>query len=445
MSQPIPITRDVPLSPIVGNAEWHARRLAATPRGVAVMGGFYIARARNAEVWDVEGRRYLDFAGGIAVLNTGHCHPRVVAAVQAQVENFAHTCYQVLPYASYVELAEKINQRTPGTWVKKTAFWSTGAEAVENAIKIARAATGRPGVIAFDGAFHGRTLLGMALTGKVVPYKVGFGPFPADIFHAPFPNPLHGISSAQALDQIRQRFKSDIDPRRVAAFIYEPVQGEGGFYPAPVEFIAGLREIADQHGILLIADEIQSGFGRTGKLFASEHHSVPLDMLTFAKSLAAGLPLSGVCGRAEVMDAAEPGGLGGTYAGNPLAIAAAHAVLDIIDDEALCARADVLGARLRSQLKSLQDRVPQIAEVRGPGSMVAVEFCLGDGTPAPEFTKQVQTLALAQGLILLTCGVYGNVIRFLYPLTTSDEVFAEGLATLEAALIEAGAAHESRA
>lgn len=292
------------------NSDWLARRDAATPRGIAILENFFVARAENAELWDIEGRRYIDFAGGIGVLNTGHRHPRVMAAVRAQLEQFTHTCYQVVPYASYVALAERINALVPGAWAKRTAFFSTGAEAVENAVKVARSATGRPGVVAFDGAFHGRTFLGMALTGKVVPYKIGFGPFPGDVFHAPFPNSLHGVSVVDALRQVQRLFKSEIDPKRVAAFLFEPVQGEGGFYPAPTEFIAGLRRIADEHGILLIADEVQSGFARTGKLFASSHHNVPIDLVTFAKSLAAGLPLSGLCGRAELMNAPAPGGLG---------------------------------------------------------------------------------------------------------------------------------------
>jgi 4-aminobutyrate aminotransferase len=405
---------------------------------VSVLEHFFAARAENAELWDIEGRRFIDFASGIAVLNTGHRHPRVIEAIKSQLDCFTHTAYQTIPYASYIALAEKINQRTPGHWPKKTIFLTTGAEAVENAIKIARVATGRTGIIAFDGAFHGRTFFAMALTGKMEPYKVGFGPFPGDVYHAAFPNPLHGVSVEDALNSIRRLFKSDIDPKRVAAFIFEPVQGEGGFYPAPVAFIAGLRRIADEHGILLIADEIQTGFARTGKLFASSHHSIAIDLITFAKSLAAGLPLAGVCGRAELMDATEPGGLGGTYGGNPLAIAAAHAVLDVIDDEELEARATVLGDRLTRRINALKARVPFIAEMRGPGSMVAVEFIDPDTQkPAPEFTKRVQQLALENGLILLTCGVYGNVIRFLYPLTTPDAVFDEALDIIERAILRA--------
>ena len=414
------------------NAELKSRKDAATPRGVGVMCDFYAERAENAELWDVEGRRFIDFAAGIAVCNTGHRHPKILAAIRDQLDHFTHTAYQIVPYASYVELAEKINQRSPGDYPKKTAFFTTGAEAVENAIKIARAATGRPGVIAFTGGFHGRTLMGMALTGKVAPYKIGFGPFPSDVFHAPFPNPLHGVTTADSLKAIDALFKADIDPKRVAAIIFEPVQGEGGFYSAPAEFVRALRKLCNEHGILLIADEVQTGFARTGKLFAMHHHDVVPDLMTMAKSLAGGMPLSGVVGRADVMDAAAPGGLGGTYAGNPLAIAAAHAVLDIIDEEKLCERATVLGDRVKAKLIALQGEVPQIADVRGPGGMVAVEFCKAGSTePDAEFTRRVQTRALERGLLLLVCGVYSNVVRFLFPLTIQDSVFDEAMVILE--------------
>ena len=421
----------------VKNAELKTRKDAATPRGVGVMCDFYAERAENSELWDVEGRRYIDFAAGIAVNNTGHRHPKIVAAIREQLDHFTHTAYQIVPYASYVELAEKINRRAPGDHPKKTAFFTTGAEAVENAIKIARAATGRPGVIAFTGGFHGRTMMGMALTGKVAPYKLGFGPFPSDVFHAPFPNALHGVSVEDSLKAIEFLFKADIDPKRVAAIIFEPVQGEGGFYQAPVEFVRALRKLCNEHGILLIADEVQTGFARTGKLFAMHHYDVVPDLMTMAKSLAGGMPLSGVVGRAEIMDAAAPGGLGGTYAGNPLAVASAHAVLDIIDEEKLCERAVKLGDRVKATLNALQHDVPQIAEVRGPGAMIAVEFCKPGGhEPDAEFTKRVQTRALERGLLLLVCGVYSNVVRFLFPLTIQDNVFDEALTILQEVLKE---------
>ena len=416
------------------NAAIDARRIAATPRGVGIGFPIYAERALNAELWDVEGRRYIDFGSGIAVLNTGHRHPRVVEAIRAQLECFTHTAYQVVPYESVVSLAERLNRLTPGTHAKKTAFFTTGAEAVENAIKIARAATRRPGVIALGGGFHGRTFMGMALTGKVVPYKTGFGPFPGSIFHVPAPIALHGVSVDDSLRAIDKLFKADIEPEQVAAIILEPVQGEGGFYAAPPAFMRALREICDRHGILLIADEIQTGFARTGKWFAMDHYDVVPDLMTMAKSLAGGTPLSAVCGRAEIMDAPAPGGLGGTYAANALAIAAAHAVLDVIEDERLCERAQILGDRLKARLEGLRAKVPQIADVRGLGAMVAVEFAGADGAPDPEFTKQVQTRARDAGLLLLTCGVHANVVRFLFPLTIEDAVLGEGLDILAAAL-----------
>ncbi|WP_439687643.1 4-aminobutyrate--2-oxoglutarate transaminase [Cupriavidus oxalaticus] len=416
------------------NAELVRRKDAATPRGVGVMCNFYAERALNSEIWDVEGKRYIDFAAGIAVLNTGHRHPRLVEAVEKQLGRFTHTAYQIVPYASYIELAEKINRRAPGRSAKKTAFFTTGAEAVENAIKIARAATGRPGVIAFSGGFHGRTMMGMALTGKVAPYKIGFGPFPGEVYHAPYPCALHGVSTEDSLKALQHLFKADIDPKRVAAIIFEPVQGEGGFNVAPADFVRALRAACDEHGILLIADEVQTGFGRTGKLFAMEHYDVAPDLTTMAKSLAGGMPLSAVCGRAEVMDAPAPGGLGGTYAGNPLAVASALAVLDVLESERLIERGAELGQRLMARLESLRPRVPQIAEVRGVGAMMAVEFRQADGSPDPDFTRTVQNRALEKGLLLLSCGVYGNVIRFLFPLTIQDEVMNEGLDILAEAL-----------
>nr|WP_316642289.1 4-aminobutyrate--2-oxoglutarate transaminase [uncultured Roseateles sp.] len=416
------------------NASIDARRIAATPRGVGIGFPIYAQRALNAEIWDVEGRRYIDFGSGIAVLNTGHRHPRIVQAIQAQLDCFTHTAYQVVPYESVVRLAERLNALTPGNHAKKTAFFTTGVEAVENAIKIARAHTRRPGVIALSGAFHGRTYMGMALTGKVAPYKQGFGPFPGSIFHVPAPMALHHVSVDDSLRAIQQLFKCDIEPTQVAAIIVEPIQGEGGFYVMPTEFLRALRQLCDQHGIVLIADEIQTGFARTGKLFAMEHHGVLPDLMTMAKSLAGGVPLSAVCGRAEIMDAPAPGGLGGTYAGHALAIASAHAVLDVIEDEQLCARAERLGQTLKTRLNALRATVPQIADVRGLGAMVAMEFAQADGTPDPEFTKQVIQRAQAAGLLLLSCGVHGNVIRFLFPLTIEDTVLDEGLSLLARAL-----------
>ncbi|AZS80559.1 4-aminobutyrate--2-oxoglutarate transaminase [Achromobacter sp. MY14] len=416
------------------NQDLNTRRSLATPRGVGVMCDFYAVRAENATLWDANGKEYIDFAGGIAVLNTGHLHPKVKAAVAAQLDNFTHTAYQIVPYESYISLAERINRLAPIDGLKKTAFFTTGVEAVENAIKIARSATGRSGVIAFSGSFHGRTMLGMALTGKVAPYKLSFGPMPGDIYHVPFPNGTQSISVADSLKALDLLFKCDIDPKRVAAIIIEPVQGEGGFNITPPELMSALRKICDEHGILLIADEVQTGFGRTGKLYAMEHHSVQADLITMAKSLGGGFPISGVVGRADVMDGPAAGGLGGTYAGNPLAVAAAHAVLDVIAEEKLCDRANVLGEKLRAHLEGLRAKVPGIADVRGLGSMVALELNDASGKPDAEAVKRVQARALEQGLILLSCGVYGNVLRFLYPLTIPDAQFDRALAILSDAL-----------
>ena len=416
------------------NQDLNTRRSLATPRGVGVMCDFYAVRAENATLWDANGKEYIDFAGGIAVLNTGHLHPKVKAAVSAQLDNFTHTAYQIVPYEGYVSLAERINRLAPIDGLKKSAFFTTGVEAVENAIKIARSATGRSGVIAFSGSFHGRTMLGMALTGKVAPYKLSFGPMPGDIYHVPFPNGTQSITVADSLKALDLLFKVDIDPKRVAAIIIEPVQGEGGFNITPPELMSALRKVCDEHGILLIADEVQTGFGRTGKLFAMEHHSVQADIITMAKSLGGGFPISGVVGRADVMDGPAAGGLGGTYAGNPLAVAAAHAVLDVIAEEKLCERAVQLGDKLRAHLEGLRAKVPGIADVRGLGSMVAVELNDANGKPDAEAVKKVQARAIEQGLILLSCGVYGNVLRFLYPLTIPDAQFDRALAILSEAL-----------
>jgi 4-aminobutyrate aminotransferase len=351
------------------------------------------------------------------------------------MDKFTHTAYQIVPYESYVTLAEKINALAPVSGQAKTAFFTTGAEAVENAVKIARAHTGRPGVIAFSGGFHGRTYMTMALTGKVAPYKIGFGPFPGSVYHVPYPSDLHGISTQDSLDAIERLFKSDIEAKQVAAIIFEPVQGEGGFNVAPKELVAAIRRLCDEHGIVMIADEVQSGFARTGKLFAMDHYADKPDLMTMAKSLAGGMPLSGVVGNANIMDAPAPGGLGGTYAGNPLAVAAAHAVLNIIDKESLCERANQLGQRLKNTLIDAKESVPAIAAVRGLGSMIAAEFNDPQtGEPSAAIAQKIQQRALAQGLLLLTCGAYGNVIRFLYPLTIPDAQFDAAMKILQDAL-----------
>jgi 4-aminobutyrate aminotransferase len=416
------------------------RKNAAIAKGVGMTTQVYADRAENAEIWDKEGNRYIDFAAGIAVVNTGHRHPRVIAAVKAQLDRFTHTCHQVVPYENYVALAERLNGLLPGDFAKKTIFATTGAEAVENAVKIARHYTGRAAVVAFAGGFHGRTFMGMALTGKVQPYKAGFGPMMGDVWHLPFPVALHGTSTDDALAALDRLFKADLEPARVAAIIVEPVQGEGGFYEAPSGFMAALRRVCDQHGIVLIADEVQTGFARTGKMFAMEHHGVAADITCMAKGLGGGLPISAVTGRAEIMDSPNPGGLGGTYAGNPLGVAAAHAVLDVIEDEQLCERATRLGQRLKQRLAGMRDGVPEIVDIRGPGFMNAVEFNVaGKAEPNPAFTNRVREEALKRGLILLTCGVYGNVIRFLAPLTIPDAVFDEALDILEASMLAARA------
>ncbi|EMB4312606.1 TPA: 4-aminobutyrate transaminase [Klebsiella aerogenes] len=416
----------------MSNNEFHQRRLSATPRGVGVMCNFFAQSAQNATLTDVEGNEYIDFAAGIAVLNTGHRHPRMVAAVEQQLQQFTHTAYQIVPYESYVSLAEKLNELAPVKGPAKTAFFSTGAEAVENAVKIARAHTGRPGVIAFGGGFHGRTYMTMALTGKVAPYKLGFGPFPGSVYHVPYPSALHGISTADSITALERLFKADIEAKQVAAIIFEPVQGEGGFNVAPKELVAAVRRLCDEHGIVMIADEVQSGFARTGKLFSMDHYVDKPDLMTMAKSLAGGMPLSGVVGNAQIMDAPAPGGLGGTYAGNPLAVAAAHAVLDIIDNEALCERAQFLGERLLATLQEVKGWCPALVEARGVGSMIAAEFFdPATGEPSAAIAQKIQQQALEQGLLLLTCGQYGNVIRFLYPLTIPDAQFSRALTILQ--------------
>ncbi|AIB14295.1 4-aminobutyrate aminotransferase (plasmid) [Azospirillum argentinense] len=424
----------------MSNQSFQDRRNAAVPRGLANAMPVYVDRAENAELWDVEGNRFIDFAGGIAVLNTGHRHPKIIEAVKAQLDRFTHTCAMVTPYESFVTLAERLNALVPGSTPKKTAFFTTGAEAVENAVKIARAHTGRPGVIAFSGAFHGRTLLAMALTGKVVPYKVGFGPFPAEVYHAPFPNAYRGVSVQDSLKALEQLFKSDVDATRVAAIIVEPVQGEGGFNIAPPEFLQALRKICDDNGILLIIDEIQTGFARTGKMFAIEHSGVEPDLMTMAKSLAGGFPLSAVTGKAEIMDAPIPGGIGGTYAGSPLATTAALAVLDVIEEEKLIQRSNDLGERIAGRFRTMAQRntLSVIGDVRNLGGMIAMELVKDRGTkePAPELTKALVAKAAEKGLVLLSCGTYGNVIRILVPLTASDALVDEGLDIIERSLEE---------
>jgi 4-aminobutyrate aminotransferase len=415
--------------------------MAAVPRGIGHATQIYAKRAKNAEIWSEDGKRYIDFGAGIAVVNTGHQNPRILAAIAKQMESFTHVCFQVTPHENYVALAERLNAIAPVSGPAKTMLASTGAEAVENAVKVARVFTGRPGIISFSGGFHGRTHMGMALTGKAVPYKKGFGPFPADIYNVAFPNLYHGTSSAESIKALKALFKYQADPSTIAGIIIEPVQGEGGFNIAPTDFLQSLRALCDEHGIVLIADEIQTGFARTGKMFGLEHSGVKADVVTLAKGLAGGLPLSAIVGRADIMDASNPGGLGGTYAGNPVACAAAHAVLDIIKDDDLCGRANAIGEIILGRCRELAARsnLNCIGDVRGLGAMCAVEFVKDtkSGEPAPELTAQVLKSANERGLILLSCGTYGNVIRFLPPLTASDALIKEGIDIFEASLTEA--------
>ncbi|MDR3468186.1 MAG: 4-aminobutyrate--2-oxoglutarate transaminase [Xanthobacteraceae bacterium] len=420
------------------NAELLERRNHAVARGIGHATTLSAQRAVNAELWDVEGRRYVDFAGGIAVLNTGHRHPKVVAAIQEQLERFTHTSFQVTLYDSYIRLAERLNALVPISGPVKSALFTTGAEATENAVKMARAFTGRAGVIAFTGGFHGRTALASALTGKVRPYKKGLGPSLPNVWHVPFPVPQHDVTPHDALKHLDYVFRADVDPSDVAAIIVEPVQGEGGFHQVPPELMLGLRDVCDAHGIVLIADEIQTGFGRTGKMFAMEHYGVEPDLMCVAKSLAGGLPQSGVVGRAAIMDAAEPGGLGGTYGGNPLACAAALAILDLFADGSLLARANEVGALIKGRLAAIQGRndVRPIAAIRGLGAMIAFDIVTERGGREPDAaaTKAVTRRAEERGLILLSCGTSANTIRILVPLTASDAVIGEGLDALEQAL-----------
>ena len=415
-----------------------ARRQAAVTTAIGHVHPLFAERAKNAELWDVDGKRFIDFSSGIAVVNTGHLHPKVKAAAVAQLDKFSHTCFHVAMYEQYVELAERLNKLVPGDSPKKTMLVNSGSEAIENAIKVARKYTGHSGVIAFNGGFHGRTLLTMSLTGRVVPYKAGFGPFAPEIYHAPFPNELQGVSVKDALKGLEQLFKSDIERERVAAFIIEPVQGEGGFYAAPPEFLQALRNIADEHGIVLIADEIQCGFGRTGKMFACEHAGIEPDLIALAKGLAGGFPLSALVGKAEILDSAPPASLGGTYGGNPVACAAALAVLDVMEEENIPQKAAELGEHMTKRLQEMATTYPVIGDVRGLGSLIAIELFedADQENPATEKTAALQVAAREKGLLLLTCGPGGNVVRFLPPLTIERETLDEGLDILAECLNE---------
>jgi len=414
-----------------------ARRERAVPRGPYNVAPIFVRSARGAIVEDVDGNTYVDFAGGVGCMNVGHSHPRVVEAIRDQAERFTHTDFTIVPYENYVGLAERLLELAPFSGEARAAFFNSGAEAVENAVKIAKLATGRPAVIAFEGGFHGRTMLAMTMTSKVHPYKTGMGPFAPEVYRAPFPSAYRGPSAAEALAALERMFASHVPPSHVAAMVFEPELGEGGFVPAPPEFVEGLRAICDREGILLVADEVQTGFGRTGRMFAMEHFDVEADLLIVAKSIAAGLPLSGVIGKAQFMDAPHAGAIGGTYIGNPVALAAAVAVLDVFADEDLVARATVIGDVIRSRMLTWQERWPQIGDVRGLGAMLALELVVDPATkePAPELALAIIDAALERGLILLKAGMAGNCIRVLCPLTIEEAVLDEALAAWEQALV----------
>lgn len=397
--------------------------------GIAIAHPITVSRAAGAYLWDDQGKKYLDFVGGIGVLNVGHNHPRVVEAVRKQLDCFSHICFQVAAYDQYIDLAAKLNTLVAPNEHYKSVFLTTGAEAVENAIKVARGYTGRPGVIAFRGGFHGRTLMGMTLTGMSQPYRQNFGPYAPDIYHTPYPNEYRGVTSEKAMAALQEVFDTQIAADRVAAIIIEPVQGDGGFLAAPVDFMKALRKKTEELGIVLICDEIQTGFGRTGTMFGFQHSGIQPDLVTVAKSLAGGLPISGVVGKAHMMDAPLPGGLGGTYGGNPLGCAAALEVIKIFETENLLERSKAIGAQLQTGLKALESRFSSIGDVRTLGAMCAVEFVTDQTTKAPDaaLAQKIIDAAREEGLLVIKCGVYRNVIRFLCPLVISEQDVAEAL------------------
>ncbi|HEU4740350.1 MAG TPA: 4-aminobutyrate--2-oxoglutarate transaminase [Meiothermus sp.] len=408
-------------------------RQKVVPRGVSQVHPVVADKALGGKIWDVDGREYLDWIGGIGVLNVGHNHPKVVRAVREQLERFSHTCFQVTAYEPYIRLAEKLCQSAPGDFEKKAFFVTTGAEATENAIKIARAHTGRPAVIAFKNSFHGRTLMGMTLTGKANPYRQNFGPFAPEVYHAPYPYEYWGVNTKAALEGLQELFDTEVSPDRVAALIIEPQLGEGGFVPAPAAFLRSLRALTQKHGIVLIDDEIQTGIGRTGKFWAIEYSGIEPDLICFAKSIGGGLPIAGVLGRAEIMDAPLPGGLGGTFAGNPLACAAGLAVLEIFEEEGLLEKGQRLGEILHEGFRKMQSRFPQIGDVRGLGPMAAMELVKDPASkePDPVLTGKVFDAARERGLLLMKAGMHYNVIRCLVPLVVSEAELHKGLEILE--------------
>jgi len=420
----------------MSNAELNELKQKYVAAGAASPATAFADRAENAEIWDADGNRFIDFAGGIGVLNVGHRHPKVVAAVKAQLDKVMHTCQTVMPYEGYVKVAEKLSHIVPVRGHAKVMLANSGAEALENAVKIARAATGRSNVICFDGGYHGRTFYTMAMNGKVAPYQTDFGPMPGTVFRAPYPVPYHGVSEDEAIRGLKMALKTDANPKDTAAIILEPVLGEGGFYPAPKSFLEKIREICDEHGMLMIIDEVQSGFGRTGKMFAIEHSGVEPDMMTMAKSMADGMPISAVVGTDTIMDASGPNSLGGTYTGSPTACAAALAVMDVFEEENILEKSQALGEKLAARFNGWQGKFDCIDHVRNMGAMAAFELVNNktDRTPNPELAAALCKKAREEGLILLSCGMYGNTIRFLMPVTIEDDVLNEGLDIIESCL-----------
>ena len=431
------------MSDLKNNQALHQAREQQVPQGAFNVTPYFTARAKGAEVWDVEGKRYVDFAGGIGVVNVGHCNEKVVAAIKEQADKFLHTCFHIVMYEPYVELARRLNELTPGDFAKKTVLVNSGAESVENAVKAARYYTKRPAVIVAEGAFHGRTLLAMTMTSKVKPYKYGYGPYAPEVYRIPYAYcyrcpynltyPACGVACAHALEDF---FIDHVAAEQTAAVVLEPVLGEGGFVAPPPEYFGIVRDICDKHGILLVADEVQTGVCRTGKMFAMEHYGVAADITTVAKSIGGGLPLAATVGRAEVMEASHVGGLGGTFGGNPVACAAALAVLDFVAEVDLAERGRVVGERVRQRFNQMAERFPLIGDVRGLGAMMALELVSDRDkkTPAPEQTKKLAAWCQEHGLILLSCGKYGNVIRTLMPLVITDGQLDEGLDILEKGL-----------
>ncbi|PSF13546.1 4-aminobutyrate--2-oxoglutarate transaminase [Marinobacter fuscus] len=425
----------------MSNQELQALKERYVAAGAASPNEQFADHALNAEIWDADGKRMIDFAGGIGVLNIGHRHPKVVEAVKAQLDKLMHTCQTVMPYEGYVKVAQKLSELVPVRGHGKVMLANSGAEALENAVKIARAATGKTNVICFDGGYHGRTFFTMAMNGKAAPYQTSFGPMPGMVYRAPYPVPYHGISEDDALRGLQMTMKADSPAHETAAIVLEPVLGEGGFYPAPVSFLKKLRQVCDDNGILLIVDEVQSGFGRTGKLFAIEHSGVEPDIMTMAKSMADGMPISAVVGTDKIMDSSGPNSLGGTYTGSPTACAAALAVFQVFEEDNIVEKSQQLGSKLKDRFGQWQDQFAHVDNARCMGSMAAFELVESKQSrkPMPELAAKITAKAKEKGLILLSCGMYGNTLRFLMPVTIEDEVLAEGLDIVEQCLKDVGA------